>query len=71
MTSTTDAPTRLILQTPRLRLRELVEDDAPFILELLNEPSFIANIGDRGVRTLDDAVGSIRKGPVDSYARHG
>jgi RimJ/RimL family protein N-acetyltransferase len=59
------------LETTRLRLRELVDDDAPFILELLNEPSFIANIGDRGVRTLDDAVGYIRKGPVDSYARHG
>ena len=71
MTSTTDMPTRVILQTPRLRLRELDEDDAPFILELLNEPSFIANIGDRGVRTLDDAVGYIRKGPADSYARHG
>lgn len=62
---------RVALETTRLRLRELDEDDAPFILELLNEPSFIANIGDRGVRTLDDAVGYIRKGPADSYARHG
>ena len=63
--------TRVALETTRLRLRELDEDDASFILELLNEPSFIANIGDRGVRTLDDAVRYIRKGPADSYARHG
>ncbi|MBF6023337.1 GNAT family N-acetyltransferase [Lysobacter niastensis] len=62
---------REILQTPRLRLRELTDADAPFIFELLNERSFIDNIGDRGVRTLDDAVGYIHKGPGDSYARHG
>jgi RimJ/RimL family protein N-acetyltransferase len=57
--------------TARLRLRELVAADAPFILALLNEPSFIQNIGDRGVRTLDAARVYIANGPVASYARHG
>ena len=61
----------VVLTTSRLELRELVENDAPFILELLNEPSFIRNIGDRNVRTLDDAREYIRKGPLESYARHG
>lgn len=61
-----------ILTTPRLVLREISpDDDAPFILALLNEPSFLEFIGDRGVRTLDDARRYITEGPVASYARHG
>ena len=42
-----------ILETKRLFLRQIELDDAEFILKLLNEPSFIQNIGDRGVRTKD------------------
>jgi ribosomal-protein-alanine N-acetyltransferase len=44
-----------ILETERLILRQASIDDAEFILALLNEPSFIRNIGDRGVRTMEDA----------------
>jgi len=47
------------------------EDDAPFVLGLLNEPSFIRNIGDRGVRTLDEARAYLAEGPLASYARYG
>ena len=46
-------------------------DDAPFILGLLNDPDFLRYIGDRGVRTLDDAAAYITNGPLASYARHG
>ena len=60
-----------ILETERLTLRQFTAEDAPFILELVNEPSFIQNIGDRGVRTLSDAVKYIEAGPVISYARNG
>lgn len=60
-----------VLETERLNLRQLDAGDAAFILELLNEPSFLQNIGDRGVRTLEDAVRYISEGPVESYARHG
>ena len=60
-----------ILETERLVLRQFTTGDAEFILELLNEPSFIRNIGDRGVRTLSDAERYIEKGPVASYARFG
>jgi RimJ/RimL family protein N-acetyltransferase len=60
-----------ILETERLLLRPFSADDADFILELVNEPSFIQNIGDRGVRTLEDARAYILKGPVASYARNG
>ena len=61
----------IVAETPRLRLRPLVEGDAAFILGLLNQPSFLQYIGDKGVRTLDDAVAYIRLGPVASYAEHG
>ena len=60
-----------ILETDRLSLRQLTHDDAEFILELLNDPSFIRNIGDRGVRSIEDAKRYIETGPVASYARHG
>jgi RimJ/RimL family protein N-acetyltransferase len=61
----------MILSTERLVLREMVNEDAPFILELLNDPSFISNIGDRGVRSGDDARAYIRSGPAASYAQNG
>jgi [ribosomal protein S5]-alanine N-acetyltransferase len=60
-----------ILATERLRLRELEAADAPFILELVNEPAFIANVRDSGVRDLDQARGYIENGPRASYAAHG
>ena len=61
----------VILTTERLTIRLIDEADAPFILELLNDPSFIRNIGDRHVRTPDEAREYIRKGPLASYERHG
>jgi len=64
-------PTRSVIETERLQLRHLTPDDAPFILDLLNQPSFLQFIGDRGVRTLDDARQYIAQGPATSYERHG
>ena len=61
----------LKVQTERLRIRPLNEEDAPFILELLNEPSFIRNIGDRGVRTIAEARLYIANGPMASYSGNG
>jgi RimJ/RimL family protein N-acetyltransferase len=61
----------VVLETDRLILRRLCAEDAEFILGLLNEPSFLRFIGDKGVRTLDDARGYIAKGPVASYDRYG
>ena len=60
-----------VCETERLILRQLQKDDAAFILELLNEPSFLQNIGDKGVRTIDDACQYILNGPVASYERFG
>ena len=61
----------LVCETQRLLIRRLDATDAPFILRLLNEPSFLQNIGDRGVRSLDDARTYLAKGPLASYAQHG
>lgn len=60
-----------ILETERLLLHELSMKDANFILEILNEPSFIRNIGDRGIRTIDGANSYILNGPVASYTKNG
>lgn len=59
------------LTTDRLRLRRLTLDDAPFILDLVNQPSWLENIGDKGVRDLDDARDYLRNGPLAMYAQHG
>jgi len=59
------------IETPRLILRRLQFDDAPFVVALLNEPSFIENIGDRGVRSVEDAHRYLRDGPMAMYQTHG
>lgn len=61
----------IILQTDRLTLRRLDLEDAPFIVELLNDPDFLRFIGDRGVRNPDDARKYLRTGPMASYREHG
>jgi RimJ/RimL family protein N-acetyltransferase len=60
-----------VLETARLRLRRLAVEDAEFILQLLNEPSFLRFIGDRRVRTIADARHYILQGPMRSYERFG
>lgn len=61
----------VVVETERLTLRRLEIGDAEFILELLNDPSFLRHIGDKGVRTLDDAREYISNGPIASYERFG
>lgn len=60
-----------IIETERLSLRKISTGDAEFVLELLNDPSFIRYIGDKGVRNLEDAEKYIVTGPLDSYERQG
>ena len=60
-----------MIHSERLTLRELRDSDAPFILELLNDPAWLLHIGDKGVRTLDDARAYIANGPAASHLRHG
>ena len=60
-----------VAETGRLRLRHLSNGDAAFMLELLNDPDYIQNIGDRGVRNLEDAERYILTGPAESYKQFG
>jgi RimJ/RimL family protein N-acetyltransferase len=59
------------IETERLSLRRLDLSDAPFIVSLLNQPSFLANIGDRGVRDETDALRYLREGPMAMYEKFG
>jgi [ribosomal protein S5]-alanine N-acetyltransferase len=61
----------IVSETARLRLRELQEGDAAFVFELYSDPDFLANIGDRGVHSLEAARRYIDAGPRASYQRHG
>lgn len=60
-----------ILETDRLIVRHLSPEDAEFILQLVNEPSWIRFIGNKGVRTIEDARNYILNGPVEMYSRLG
>ena len=60
-----------MLETERLALTQLSDRDADFIVGLLNEPSFLRYIGDRGVRSAEDARRYVREGPVAGYERYG
>jgi RimJ/RimL family protein N-acetyltransferase len=61
----------LIAHTERLRIRWFDTRDAPFIVELLNEPSWIRFIGDKGIKTLQDARRYLETGPLRMYDRVG
>jgi RimJ/RimL family protein N-acetyltransferase len=60
-----------IAVTERLIIRHLRTDDAAFILRLVNEPSWLRHIGDKGVKTIGDAERYILNGPVRMYRDKG
>ncbi|WP_429843178.1 GNAT family N-acetyltransferase [Brevibacillus sp. FIR094] len=60
-----------VLETDRLILRWQTAEDADFVLKLMNEPSWIRFIGDRGLRTTEDARNYILNGAVAMYENHG
>jgi RimJ/RimL family protein N-acetyltransferase len=62
---------KLISETERLIIRQLTLDDAEFIIQLLNEESFIRYIADKNVRTHADAVNYLMNGPLASYRDYG
>lgn len=61
----------MILETERLRLRRLTRLDAPFMLGLLNEPAWHRFIGDRGVRTVEQARDYLDRSYLRGYRRDG
>lgn len=59
------------IETERLQLREFTLADAPYMLRQLNEPSFIENIADRGVRNVQQAEAYLQNGAMASYQNSG
>lgn len=60
-----------VLQTERLELRWFDSSDAAFILQLLNEPAWLQHIGDRQVRTLEQAQDWLQTRLVNGYWQNG
>jgi [ribosomal protein S5]-alanine N-acetyltransferase len=62
-----------VLETERLLLRRFTASpsEAEFVLQLVNEPSYLQNIGDKGVRTLEQATTYLLEGPIKSYQLNG
>lgn len=62
---------KVIAETERLIIREFAESDSEFIFRLLNSAGWLQFIGDRNIKTLEDARLYILKGPVFSYSKFG
>lgn len=60
-----------MITTSRLHIRPFTLDDAPFLLRLLNSPGWLKFIGDRGVRTEEDARAYLQDRLIASYDEHG
>lgn len=52
-------------------MRWLTPADAPLMLAVWNDPAFVRHVGDRGVRTLEQARAEVEKGPLRLYADYG
>jgi RimJ/RimL family protein N-acetyltransferase len=62
---------RYILETTRLGLRQFTISDANFIVELVNSPGWLEFIGDRNVKTEEQALAYLQNGPINSYEVNG
>lgn len=58
-------------KTSRLQLKPLTHGDCHFIIQLLNTPGWLKYIGDRNVRTTEEAINYLDKGPIQSYEKLG
>ena len=61
----------IVIETDRLIIRRLTLDDTEFLVNILNQPSFLQYIGDKGVRNQEDAVRYLETGALASYAQFG
>lgn len=61
----------MLAKGQNLFLREFVDADALFIVELLNSPGWIKFIGDRNVHSEMDALSYLHNGPMKTYALSG
>lgn len=62
---------RILIDSPRLQLREFTAADVEFVVELVNSPGWLEFIGDRQIHTKDDAWNYLTNGPIKSYRENG
>ena len=56
-----------IAETERLKIEQFTIDDAPFILELFNTENWLTYIGDRHIRSIEDAENYLKNSHFKSY----
>ena len=61
----------IILKTSRLYLSKINKKDASFLYQLMNDPDWILNIGDRQINNLEDAENFIANRFIKSYKENG
>lgn len=59
------------ISTERLNLRWVTRDDADMMLAVWNDPDFYKYVGDRGIRTIDEAYVALEEGAFRLYAKYG
>lgn len=62
---------KLLMNTPRLSISHLTQDDKEFIFNLLNTPGWLQYIGDRNIHSTTDALNYLQNGPIKSYQLNG
>jgi RimJ/RimL family protein N-acetyltransferase len=59
------------METERLYLRPVTVDDAELMLAIWNDPAFIRNVADRGIRTMEEARAAIESGAQKLFEEYG
>ena len=60
-----------MIETERLNMGAITVDDAEIMLAIWNDPAFIANVNDRGIRTIDEAREAVAAGAAKMFDDYG
>ena len=63
--------TDFLIKTERLHLRPVTLDDADLMLAVWNDPAFVHHVGDRGIRTLEESIKTLKDGALRLFEEHG
>lgn len=58
----------IISETERLLISKVTLLDAPFFVKLMNTPNWLKYIGDRNIKTVEDAQENLKNGILKSYS---